>query len=125
MSYNGGSWWPIVIEMHTSAESGSGLREQSQITMCCFERPVGGVNDTQALVLKPLKQKLIVDGVIYLLQEVYGIENRETDRDRVFECSICKDNESDTLLLPCRHLCICHSCDSSFLLNVGKKMRGF
>lgn len=26
--------------------------------------------------LKPLKQKLFVDGLVYLLQEIYGIENK-------------------------------------------------
>ncbi|KAI6242649.1 RING-type E3 ubiquitin transferase [Aphelenchoides fujianensis] len=114
MYYNGGFWFPLVIEMRTCDQT-SGFREQAQITMCVLERTQ---SQTCPLVLKPLKQKLITDGVVYLLQEVFGIENRETDRDRVFECSICKDNESDTLLLPCRHLCICNNCDDSFLHNV-------
>ncbi|KAI6194482.1 RING-type E3 ubiquitin transferase [Aphelenchoides besseyi] len=114
MTYQGGLWFPIVIEMRTRDPT-CGFKDQSQITMCVLERTQ---SQTCPLVLKPLKQKLIADGVVYLLQEVFGIENRETDRDRVFECSICKDNESNTLLLPCRHLCICNNCDDSFLHNV-------
>ena len=35
-------------------------------------------------VLKPLKQKLMVDGLCYLLQEIYGIENKDADRSKVF-----------------------------------------
>ena len=27
-------------------------------------------------MLKPLKQKLFVDGLSYLLQEIYGLENK-------------------------------------------------
>lgn len=30
-------------------------------------------------ILKALKQKLFVDGLCYLLQEIYGIENKTTD----------------------------------------------
>lgn len=30
-------------------------------------------------VLKALKQKLFVDGLSYLLQEIYGIENKNLD----------------------------------------------
>ncbi len=35
-------------------------------------------------VLKPLKQKLMIDGLCYLLQEIYGIENKDADRTKVF-----------------------------------------
>ena len=33
--------------------------------------------------LKPLKQKQMVDGLCYLLQEIYGIENKNTERAKV------------------------------------------
>lgn len=112
MLYNGGFWFPVIIEVSTDDVAG-GFREQSQITLCVVER------STQSLLLKPVKQKLIMDGVVYLLQDVFGIENREANSERDFECSICKDNESDTVLLPCRHLCICGNCNDSFLHNVS------
>jgi hypothetical protein len=112
MHYNGGFWFPVIIEMSTQDPS-SGFRDQSQITMCVVER------STQSMVLKPVKQKLIMDGIVYLMQDIFGIENREANSERDFECSICKDNESDTVLLPCRHLCICKNCDDSFLHNVS------
>ena len=31
-------------------------------------------------MLKPLKQKLFVDGLSYLLQEIYGLENKVRNR---------------------------------------------
>jgi hypothetical protein len=34
-------------------------------------------------VLKALKQKLYVDGLCYLLQEIYGIENKNTENSKV------------------------------------------
>ena len=32
---------------------------------------------------KPLKQKQMMDGLCYLLQEVYGIENKNSERNKV------------------------------------------
>ncbi|KAG8506469.1 E3 ubiquitin-protein ligase MGRN1, partial [Galemys pyrenaicus] len=118
--------------------------------------------------VKPLKQKQIVDRVSYLLQEIYGIENKnhqetkasagpgrgwlvtggrfaghvpssavsgsgagvssatpvlwhvrptshcppsdEESGDSSGECVVCLSDPRDTLILPCRHLCLCSSC---------------
>lgn len=38
---------------------------------------------TDGFALKPLKQKLFVDGLSYLLQEIYGIENKNADNCKV------------------------------------------
>ncbi|CAK7305107.1 E3 ubiquitin-protein ligase MGRN1 [Vulpes lagopus] len=60
-----------------------------------------------------------VDRVSYLLQEIYGIENKnnqetkpsdEENSDNSNECVVCLSDLRDTLILPCRHLCLCNSC---------------
>ena len=82
-------------------------------------------------VIKPLKQKLFVDGMAYLLQEIYGIENKNASRkcvddddsdENAAECVICMSDVRDTLILPCRHLCLCHSCADSLRYQVRKTL---
>lgn len=55
-----------------------------------------------------------------MLQEIYGIENKnltritcDDDEDSGSECVICICEARDTLILPCKHLCLCNSCADS------------
>uniref|UniRef100_A0A8D0CMJ0 E3 ubiquitin-protein ligase n=1 Tax=Sander lucioperca TaxID=283035 RepID=A0A8D0CMJ0_SANLU len=86
----------------------------AHVLLAAFERHVDG-----SFSVKPLKQKQIVDRVSYLLQEIYGIENKnnqetkpsdDENSDNSNECVVCLSDLRDTLILPCRHLCLCNSC---------------
>uniref|UniRef100_A0A0R3RYS7 RING-type E3 ubiquitin transferase n=1 Tax=Elaeophora elaphi TaxID=1147741 RepID=A0A0R3RYS7_9BILA len=105
MHYDSGSYFPVVIEIR-AVDCGI---EQMQSTMASIEH---ATDQCATFVVKALKQKLIADGVVYLLQEIYGIENKEHDLgdENGSECIICMSDIRDTVILPCRHLCICNGC---------------
>ncbi|OCT58247.1 mahogunin ring finger 1, E3 ubiquitin protein ligase S homeolog isoform X1 [Xenopus laevis] len=103
---------PLVIQA-VVAEGGEGSAH-AHVLLAAFEKHVDG-----SFSVKPLKQKQIVDRVSYLLQEIYGIENKnnqdtkpsdDENSDNSNECVVCLSDLRDTLILPCRHLCLCNSC---------------
>ena len=107
----------MPVGIHCVAEEGEEPR-QSHLTIAVIERQSDG-----HFALKAIKQKLYVDGLCYLLQEIYGIENKVgesqycADDDEVedtgAECVVCMSDMRDTLILPCRHLCLCNACADS------------
>uniref|UniRef100_A0A3Q3FDB8 E3 ubiquitin-protein ligase n=1 Tax=Labrus bergylta TaxID=56723 RepID=A0A3Q3FDB8_9LABR len=103
--------FPMVIQ--AVVDEGDCLGH-AHVLLAAFERHVDG-----SFSVKPLKQKQIVDRVSYLLQEIYGIENKnnqetkpsdDENSDNSNECVVCLSDLRDTLILPCRHLCLCNSC---------------
>ncbi|XP_072882607.1 E3 ubiquitin ligase RNF157 isoform X2 [Hemitrygon akajei] len=108
-----GTVYPMVI--HAVVDEGEEHMGHSHVLLTTFDKsPDGNCS------VKPLKQKQVVDGVIYLLQEIYGIENKSNNQelkvpddelsDNSAECVVCLSDVRDTLILPCRHLCLCNAC---------------
>lgn len=55
----------------------AGFVDHSHVTFASVEKASDG-----SYVLKPLKQKQMVDGLFYLMQEIYGIENKNVERSK-------------------------------------------
>ncbi|XP_004084310.1 E3 ubiquitin ligase RNF157 isoform X1 [Oryzias latipes] len=105
--------FPMVVQ--AVVDEGDEHLGHCHILLATFEKHMDG-----SYCVKPLKQKQVVDGVSYLLQEIYGIENKYNSQeskvaddeisDNSAECVVCLSDVRDTLILPCRHLCLCNAC---------------
>jgi E3 ubiquitin-protein ligase MGRN1 len=102
----------------TDPNEGSLVRFQATYVTLCM--PPKGLELADEIPVKVVQQKILVDGTIYELQEIYGIEERmasaddsdaaaaEAEHDDL--CIICMTDPRDTTVLPCRHLCLCVDC---------------
>jgi len=112
----------IPIAIQVTADCGENFAGHSHVTYATFEK----LSD-QSWTIKLVKQKQVINGVCYLLQEIYGIENKvqktgdgastdENTNDDIYdddnnsECVVCLSDTRDTLILPCKHLCLCSEC---------------
>ncbi|KNE56649.1 hypothetical protein AMAG_02434 [Allomyces macrogynus ATCC 38327] len=64
-----------------------------------------------------VKQKLWIGTTPMLLQEIYGFAEAPATSDAAAaaaamlpECIVCMADAKDTIVLPCRHLCLCKEC---------------
>ena len=67
---------------------------------------------------------LFVDGLVYTPKGIFGIDHSDGSRDSQNEpqrtenrgvdgqneCTVCLSDTADVLLMPCRHLCVCRTC---------------
>ncbi|KAL0680505.1 hypothetical protein Bca4012_047352 [Brassica carinata] len=70
---------------------------KEEITQVTFVKEKGEVK------IRVVKQLLWVNGARYELQDIYG-----TDQGK--ECVVCLSEARDTIVLPCRHMCMCSGC---------------
>jgi len=75
---------------------------KSQITCCNFTQSDTGLYD-----LRLMKQKILYQGVHYILHDIFGLDSTTAIAE---ECVICMSEPKDTVCIPCRHLCVCHQC---------------
>ena len=101
--------YPLVIEIQAIVDH---PKPHAHATFATFDRNGEGM---QNLSCKPIIQRLSIDGLTFILKEIYGIENKEEsggggDDDDNSECVVCMSDIRDTMALPCRHLCLCNPC---------------
>ncbi|XP_059804115.1 E3 ubiquitin ligase RNF157-like isoform X8 [Hypanus sabinus] len=83
-----GTVYPMVI--HAVVDEGEEHMGHSHVLLTTFDKsPDGNCS------VKPLKQKQVVDGVIYLLQEIYGIENKSNSQELKVPDDELSDNSAE------------------------------
>lgn len=69
-------------------------------TYCSFAR------SQHFITLKVVKQAVIFDGKLQVLMDIFGVEKANDEN----LCTICLCETKNTMILPCRHLCLCYYC---------------
>lgn len=68
---------------------------------------------------KNVKQLVIVNSMPFAIKSIYGLESQKDSngiqevkgqQEQDKECTICMSKESDTIIMPCGHLCVCNEC---------------
>ncbi|KNC84638.1 hypothetical protein SARC_03168 [Sphaeroforma arctica JP610] len=108
--------YPMVVMMEALNERDEAV--ESMTTTASFEE-----NAEFKFSCSVMKQKICSGGVVFMLQEIYGLEEDDPDAptadeddavnyvdDEDHECIVCLCDPRDTAVLPCRHLCLCHAC---------------
>ena len=102
-------FYPIVVSIETiypAGYKGKG-RKNIQFTYGSFKK-----DGSKNLSFKFLKQKLLYNNQIMDLNDIYGIDNNAANiaDESQRECVVCYTATKDTVVLPCRHMCLCIDC---------------
>lgn len=116
MLYHEGPYFPLVIVLESKQETlptnttsrkeskaSSNAEPTAQITFGTFVR-----NTDNTWGVKCLKQQMVVQGHLYQLEDIFGLEDNISRNSQL--CLVCMLDPINTLLLPCRHLCLCTEC---------------
>jgi hypothetical protein len=124
--------YPIVIEMRSMLDT-IGLSELDQLELRSrlkyqFTYATIYQNSDGSYGIKAIRQKIQVDGIVYELAEIYGVDgmdspigddlNANSGDDSL--CVICMGEQADTSLIPCRHMCLCFECSKSLRIQTNK-----
>ncbi|KAJ4911567.1 putative E3 ubiquitin-protein ligase LUL1 [Raphanus sativus] len=97
--------YPLAVKIEAAPEEGSSssTSTNAQITQVTFVKENGEVKSKTNV----MKQFLWVSGSRYELQDIYGTGDAS---DQGKECVVCLSEPRDTIVLPCRHMCMCSGC---------------
>ncbi|KAJ3669256.1 hypothetical protein LUZ60_011206 [Juncus effusus] len=109
--------YPLVIYAEAKSNGQLNSYKTVEATLAVIEKE-NEVPDCKFRV-KVINQILWVDDVRYELQEIYGLDlSNKTNEEK--ECVICMCEEMDTVLLPCRHSCMCKGCAQEVKVQTNK-----
>eukprot|EP01103_Thecamoeba_quadrilineata_P011032 TRINITY_DN2548_c0_g1_i1.p1 TRINITY_DN2548_c0_g1~~TRINITY_DN2548_c0_g1_i1.p1 ORF type:complete len:348 (-),score=55.15 TRINITY_DN2548_c0_g1_i1:116-1159(-) len=70
--------------------------------------------------IKPLQVRFKTRDDVLVEQELYGTVHTDHESEVGKECVICISETRNTVVLPCRHLCLCSSCADVFRFQTNK-----
>ena len=69
-------------------------------------------------MFKPLllNKGVIINKKYIMVKHVYGLNN--SDKDSIdSKCIVCFDNDKNTIINPCNHMCLCEECSKDYIKN--------
>ncbi len=83
-----------------------------QYTLASFEKGV----------IKVQRQLLQIQNSVFSLEEFYGTESKKENEEEEGskECVVCYTELANTIVLPCRHLCLCSKCAQIVRMQTSK-----
>jgi len=93
----------IVVEALLDSNDDQKEKVMSQTTVATLLK----CND-DTYEIKPLEQRVMYDGITYIVYDIYGIDHASAAPPD--ECVICMTELRNTVVIPCRHLCLCNKC---------------
>ncbi|XP_006644177.2 probable E3 ubiquitin-protein ligase LUL2 [Oryza brachyantha] len=121
-----GGVFPIAfkVEMDVSGNQESEGAHEAEESKSLVKYAIFVKKDNAEYGVQVVQQILWVDGIRYVLQEIYGIGNtanknaREDDTGKL--CVVCLSEPRDTAVLPCRHMCLCRECAQTLRYQTNK-----
>ena len=81
----------------------------------------GASHASEGLRVCVREEKVQVPQGVYVVREVFGGEGEAAAEDaEATECVVCLSAERDTVLLPCRHMCVCSGCAQQLRRQTNK-----
>ncbi|TPX36218.1 hypothetical protein SmJEL517_g01562 [Synchytrium microbalum] len=120
-SANRGKRFPLIIVI----EGANAIQHaEPEILPCATQSTfVSLATNEHGMVARVAKQKIMIEGISYLVQEVFGFTDSQTasptdnptaeqtaEDNSTRECVVCLSELKNTVVLPCRHLCLCTTC---------------
>ncbi|KAF0918027.1 hypothetical protein E2562_021718 [Oryza meyeriana var. granulata] len=111
-----GGVFPVAfkVEMDVSGNQESKGAHETEESKYLVKYAIFVKKDNAEYGVHVVQQILWVNGIRYVLQEIYGIGNtadkNANEDDSGKECVVCLSEPRDTTVLPCRHMCLCREC---------------
>jgi len=116
--------YPLIIRMEKVDSSTNPMNKETKVFYYYFVF----THDDNTYQIKISREKMEWNGESYDVNEIYGINSSEFGKSEVArmddsekECVVCLSDKRDTIILPCRHMCLCVNCAMSIQNQTSRK----
>lgn len=125
-----GTYYPLVVSINYNSEG----QNYAFICYCVFTKD----GNNKITGTRTIKQLVLIAGMPFEIKSIYGLKNENELDDQVKdvkgvkaagdenedkECTICMSEQSNAIIMPCGHMCVCMDCGKSLQsMGSGKNL---